>query len=144
MKPSWSERKRMPNSAGFVSPTDGSAGVAVSANTEHGHATGRPVENVHVSVAASAFPAASVTPPVPPLTEAVKVVPSARPAFAVSDAVFVVSSYATAAGTTAPAASRTTNDELVIEPGAIDSLNATFTIVEAATLVAFAAGVVET
>ena len=76
MKPATSERNFVPISTEFGSPSSAGVGTAVGAQMLHGHNTGgggvAQVVNVHVTVAAIAFPATSLTrgSVLPPLTVA--------------------------------------------------------------------------
>src|SRR5918992_6275658 len=125
--PATSERKRSPSSSPPVSPTDAVAGVAVSSQSEHGQIAGVAVENVHVRSVASWLPARSLMPPGPLSIVAVYVVDSASGALGRSVAVSVWASYETVAGTTAFAASRSTNVAAVTVAGTTCSGNVSLT-----------------
>src|SRR5438874_12431024 len=82
MKPATSERNFVPSSTELGSPSSTGVGTAVDGQMLHGQTTGgggvAQVVNVHVTVAAIAFPAASLTrgSVVPPFTVATYVLPS--------------------------------------------------------------------
>ena len=140
--PSTSTRSLTPSSTGDASGCVGFAGVAVLGNALHGQLTEPPVVNNHVCVDAKATLERSLTrgSVVPPFNVAVYDVEPESGALGVNVAIRVAASYVTFAGTSVPAASRSSKVELLIVAGSIASLNVALTVVNVVTPVADAAG----
>src|SRR5881394_3247602 len=123
MRPPTCERNLTPSSIALASALLEIAGVVDRFQTLHGQIPGARVVKDHVKLAASGFPARSLTPEAPPLIVAAYTALFASTVDKRSVTVRVTLSYDTAAGTSALDESRSSNVAVLIDDASIDSLN---------------------